>query len=145
MARPAAPTGYLPIWQGPDQPHGTSARHQAGCRCQPYRLDHHLTKMTSKADITVQGGRMTQPLTEHSISMPRHEASVATARPHDQADALAALRRIHDHVIYGPDISDAWGSSHDELASLVDVIDAEVLALELYDDDYSEPAERGAA
>ena len=62
------------------------------------------------------------------------------ARPHDQADALAALRRIHEQAIYGPDTIDAWGSSHDELASLVDVIDAEVAAVEMYGDDYIEAA-----
>ena len=36
---------------------------------------------------------MTRPLTEHSISMPRHEASVATARRTGQ---VAERRRCHD-------------------------------------------------
>ena len=39
---------YLPIWLGPDQPHGTSARYQAGCKCDRCRLDHQLTKWDSK-------------------------------------------------------------------------------------------------
>ena len=55
------------------------------------------------------------------------------ARPHDQADALAALRRIHDHVIYGCETGD-------ELCSLVNVIETEVADLDLYDDDYIEAA-----
>ena len=57
-----------------------------------------------------------------------------TTRPTDQADALAALRRIHEQAIY------AWDAGDDELDALVDTIDTEIAALDLYDDDYIEPA-----
>ena len=58
------------------------------------------------------------------------------ARPHDQADALAALRRIHEQAMWGVPID----SGIDELDELVDVIDAEVAAVEMYGDDYTEAA-----
>jgi len=54
-----------------------------------------------------------------------------------QADALAALRRIHE-------ASEAWTCGTEELIAhyqeVLDTIDAEVADLDLYADDYSEPA-----
>ena len=52
-------------------------------------------------------------------------------RPYDQADAIAALRRIHNATIYGPPDP----ATTNELDYICDVIDSEIADAAYYEDE----------